>query len=194
MKILCFGDSNTYGYDPCVPFGGRYPAGQRWVDLLAQKLCCTCINAGENGRTIPRHERELQYCKQLLTMHAPVDCLIILLGSNDLLQGNSAESVSRRMEHFLKNIALEKKKICLVAPPPLQRGEWVSAQTLIDASSALIRGYEALAARLGIRFGNAEKWNIPLAFDGVHFTEAGHRAFAEGILSEKEFAACWKME
>ena len=24
MKILCFGDSNTYGYDPRGYFGGRY--------------------------------------------------------------------------------------------------------------------------------------------------------------------------
>ena len=40
MKILCFGDSNTYGYDPRSYFGGQYPARHRWVDLLAQKLNC----------------------------------------------------------------------------------------------------------------------------------------------------------
>ncbi len=38
MRILCFGDSNTYGYDPRGYFGGRYDAGDRWVDLLAEKL------------------------------------------------------------------------------------------------------------------------------------------------------------
>ena len=40
MKMLCFGDSNTYGYDPRSYFGGQYPAQHRWVDLLAQKLNC----------------------------------------------------------------------------------------------------------------------------------------------------------
>ena len=35
MNVLCFGDSNTYGYDPRGYFGGRYDAGSRWVDLLA---------------------------------------------------------------------------------------------------------------------------------------------------------------
>ena len=37
MRILCFGDSNTYGYDPRGFFGDRYGAGDRWVDLLAMR-------------------------------------------------------------------------------------------------------------------------------------------------------------
>ena len=43
MKILCFGASNTYGYDPRSYFGSQYPAQYRWVDLLAEKLNCTAI-------------------------------------------------------------------------------------------------------------------------------------------------------
>lgn len=35
MNIICFGDSNTYGYDPRGYFGGRYDADCRWVDILA---------------------------------------------------------------------------------------------------------------------------------------------------------------
>ena len=38
MRVLCFGDSNTYGYDPRSYLGGRYDAGSRWMDLLAQRL------------------------------------------------------------------------------------------------------------------------------------------------------------
>ena len=33
-----------------------------------------------------------------------------------------------------------------------------------------------------ICFGDAGDWNIPMAYDGVHFTEQGHRAFAAGLL------------
>ena len=54
MKILCFGDSNTYGYDPCFFLGGRYPAEHRWPDLLAAQTGWDIVNAGENGREIPR--------------------------------------------------------------------------------------------------------------------------------------------
>ena len=37
---------------------------------------------------------------------------------------------------------------------------------------------------LGIRFADAGKWDIPLSYDGVHFTEQGHKAFAAGLLEE----------
>ena len=35
VNVICFGDSNTYGYDPRGYFGGRYDADCRWVDILA---------------------------------------------------------------------------------------------------------------------------------------------------------------
>ena len=119
MKILCFGDSNTYGYDPRSFFGSQYPAQHRWVDLLAQKLVCKAVNAGENGREIPRREGELQRFDLMLTNQKPVDLLVIMLGGNDLLQGNSVEAVVKRMEAFLEHIDLDKSKILLIAPPPM---------------------------------------------------------------------------
>ena len=91
MRLICFGDSNTYGYDPRSYFGGRYPAQHRWVDLLAQKLNCTVINAGENGREIPRREEELQRIALILSNQKPLDLLLVMLGGNDLLQSNSVE-------------------------------------------------------------------------------------------------------
>ena len=178
MKILCFGDSNTYGYDPRSFFGSQYPAQHRWVDLLAQKLNCKAVNAGENGREIPRREGELMRFDLMLANQKPVDLLTIMLGGNDLLQGNSVETVVKRMEAFLKHIDLEKSKILLIGPPPMQSGEWVPTQTLINASAALNQEYKALSQRLDVRFADAGEWNIPLTFDGVHFTEEGHKAFA----------------
>ena len=38
MRMLCYGDSNTYGYDPRGFVGDRYQKESRWVDILAQKL------------------------------------------------------------------------------------------------------------------------------------------------------------
>ncbi len=35
MNIICFGDSNTYGYDPRSWLGGLYDADSCWVDILA---------------------------------------------------------------------------------------------------------------------------------------------------------------
>ena len=183
MKILCFGDSNTYGYDPRSYFGGQYPAQYRWVDLLAQKLGCKAVNAGENGREIPSREREYQLFDQILIQHQPVDFLVIMLGINDLLQGTPAETVANRMERFLRRIPMEKSSILLIGPPPMQRGEWVSTQALIDASVALNHEYKALSARLGVGFADAGNWHIPMTFDGVHFTEEGHKAFAAELMN-----------
>ena len=183
MKILCFGDSNTYGYDPCSFFGSQYPAQHRWVDLLAQKLDCKVVNAGENGREIPRREGELQRFNLMLTNQKPIDLLIIMLGGNDLLQGNSVKDVARRMEFFLTHIDLERSNILLIGPPPMRFGEWVPTQDLIDASVALNHEYKALSNGLGVGFADAGEWDIPLAFDGVHFTENGHRAFAEALFN-----------
>ena len=181
MKILCFGDSNTYGYDPCSYFGGRYPGKCRWVDILAGKLDCTAINAGENGRETPSREGELLQFDQILTNHKPLDMLVIMLGSNDLLQGNLVESVVRRMKDFLEHIDMEKSRILLIGPVPMQRGEWVPVQSLVDASIELTRKYRCLTELLGVGFADAGKWNVSVTFDGVHFTEEGHKSFAEGL-------------
>ena len=181
MKILCYGDSNTYGYDPRTFGGDRYPAQCRWADILGQKLGCEVVNAGENGREIPRREAELRQFDRLVANQAPVSLMIMMLGTNDLLQGNSAKCVANRMESFLRRMDLDRICVLLVAPPPLKLGEWVPAERLIVASEVLNLEYESLARRLGVHYVDAGEWQIPLAFDGVHFTEAGHCAFAEGI-------------
>lgn len=179
MKIVCFGDSNTYGHDPRSCFGGRYPAQHRWVDLLAQKMDCVAVNAGENGREIPRWESEFDRFHNLLTSQKPVERLIIMLGTNDLLQGNSPEAVTARMERFIAQIDLEPSRILLIAPPPMKLSVWVPTRSLVDASKELAAAYEVLSQRIGLGYANAGAWNIPLAFDGVHLTPEGHVAFAE---------------
>jgi len=118
MRILCFGDSNTYGYDPRGFFGDRYGAEDRWVDLLAKQTGHKCINAGANGREIPRNP----YALRLLTEHAPVDIFLVMLGTNDLLQGGSAKEAATRMEIFLNPLLPHCKQILLVVPPPMTRG------------------------------------------------------------------------
>lgn len=171
MKIICFGDSNTYGYDPRGFFGGRYD--HPWPEILAEKLGCTVLNWGENGREIPR---------RAVDFPADTDLLIILLGTNDLLQFWTPEAACEKMERFLEALTLNRDKILLIAPPPMKFGEWVQDQELIDDSIAFAKHLHDLAERLGIGFADAEEWNIPLAYDGVHLTEEGHRTFAANLI------------
>lgn len=167
MKILCFGDSNTWGYDPRGYFGGRYDTP--WPEILAEKTGLHICNLGENGRQIPNHP---------IPFPEDTDLLFIMLGTNDLLQGNSPETAARRMEAFLRGIG---HKVLLMAPPPMKRGQWVPDSHLADASGELARQYKALSRRLGVLFADPGEWNIPMAFDGVHMTQEGHRVFAERL-------------
>ena len=175
MNVICFGDSNTYGYDPRGYFGGRYDADSRWVDILAAETGWTVYNMGLNGREIP---------SAAPTFPVDTDLLIIMLGTNDLLQGRSPEQATEKLERFLSGISLDRSRILLIAPPPVTLGEWVPSQQLIDDSRTFSRLCQALAEQVGIRFTDAGKWDISLAYDGVHFTEQGHKAFATGLLEE----------
>ena len=89
ISVLCYGDSNTYGYDPHT--GGRYPYDKRWTTLLGNLLGSRyeVIPEGLNGRTTAydrpgaawkNGERSLIAC---LGTHKPVDYVIIMLGTND---------------------------------------------------------------------------------------------------------------
>lgn len=175
MNVICFGDSNTYGYDPRGYFGGRYEADNRWVDILATETGWTISNMGQNGREIP---------SAAPTFPADTDLLIVMLGTNDLLQGRSPEQAAERLERFLAGISLDQVKILLIAPPPVALGAWVPSQQLIDDSHTFARLCQDLAEQLGVRFADAGRWDIPLAYDGVHFTEQSHKAFAAGLLEE----------
>ena len=171
MNIICYGDSNTWGYDPRDPLGGRYD--KCWVDLLAGHTHWIITNQGENGREVP---------KEAVIFPDQTDLLIIMLGTNDLLQFWTPTATAEKMKRFLTKLTIPREKILLIAPPPMAFGAWVEDQELIDDSRELAAQYSRLACELGIRFADAGEWAIELGYDGVHFTEDGHRAFAEGLL------------
>jgi len=177
VRILCFGDSNTYGYDPRGFFGDRYGVEDRWVDLFAKQTGHEVVNAGANGREIPRNH----YALRLLTEHAPVDVFLVMLGTNDLLQGASAKEAADRMEAFLNPLLPHCQQILLLAPPRMNLGAWVPTNELVAESVRLVEEYKLLGEKLNIPFIDTRHWNIELTFDGVHYTEKGHHAFANHL-------------
>ena len=40
----------------------------------------------------------------------------------------------------------------------------------------------AVAAEFDLEFADAAKWNIACMFDGLHFSEEGHKTFAQNVL------------
>ena len=184
MKVICYGDSNTYGYDPRSWFGDRYD--QNWPKLLAEKTGWDISNRGENGREVPRMS---------VSFPEDITLLIVMLGTNDLLQNRSVDLIRNRMESFLVSQNLTSGKILLLAPPPMALGAWVENSELLRERHRLAMELCDLAEGLGTLFADPGDWNIPLAYDGVHLTQEGHQVFADRLFDYlKEKRLCWKSE
>lgn len=82
QRILCYGDSNTYGYDPRSYLGGRHPKAVRWTGKL-EVAGWEIIDQGENGRSIPRLDSEIEAVAQAVQVDEP-EVLTVILGGNDL--------------------------------------------------------------------------------------------------------------
>lgn len=108
--IVCYGDSNTHGYDGDT--GLRFDENTRWTCLLQKYLGdeYQVIEEGLSGRTTvfddPLHEglNGLQLITPVLMSHEPVDLLIIMLGTNDTkVRFNcSAEAIGIGLQRLIK--------------------------------------------------------------------------------------------
>ena len=178
-RIICIGDSNTYGYDPAAFGGARYPEGVRWTSRLGSAW--DIWNLGENGREIPSSSFAGRVLLGQVRSRLPADGLCLMLGTNDLLCGASPAEAAERMRIFISDLPVCGLPLLLVAPPLMQSGTWVESDALIRNSGQLAPLYRDLAALCGVSFCDASGWDIPVVFDGVHFSEQGHRRFAEQL-------------
>lgn len=197
QPILCFGDSNTYGYDPRSYLGDRYPENIRWTGILREQTHLDIRNLGQPGREIPGYQYEMQQLQNLIDTMPTPPCLWIMLGSNDLLNGRNitAETIADRMRAFLLYLTHQTvfssgiMRILLISPPRMRPGQWTDAH-IQSESARLGPCMETMLHELcrekqlsprKLFFADAGLWNLPAAFDGVHLTEDGHRLFAEKI-------------
>lgn len=178
-KLICIGDSNTYGFDPRSYLGSRYD--QPWPELLAAETGLEVVNLGQNGMEIPNDDLELDFLYWKLQSELPADGITVMLGTNDLLNARlpDQEAVTRRMEWFLRQLKVDfpRVKLWLIAPPPVFVGE----KRRDSASQRLGECYRQLARRLDIGFLDAAQWQLGTAFDGVHLTEEAHCRFAQHL-------------
>lgn len=185
-KIICYGDSNTYG--ACGFVGGRHPADSRWTGILQNTGLYEVLNLGENGREIPSDRWELNELTDILRREAGFDLLTVMLGTNDLLTmvRSGSARVAVRMEQFLTEFLQAQPTVCrpeqilLIAPPSTALGEMAPSSVHLDAACRELGEYYAdIAEKLHIHFANASVWPVELGPDGVHMTAKGHQCFAK---------------
>ncbi|MCB1384445.1 MAG: SGNH/GDSL hydrolase family protein [Nitratireductor sp.] len=191
--ILCYGDSLTWGSDPAT--GGRHPPECRWPNVLQAGLggdYCV-ITDGLRGRTTG-YDEHLADCDRngarllatALYAHAPLDLVILLLGSNDMKPHIAGTAIAARQG--IKRLAaiarnhnpgpdLARPKVLIVSPPPLcETPDGFFAALFaggIEPSRALASHYAEEAKAEGAEFfdGGSAAETSPL--DGVHL-DAGN--------------------
>ena len=221
MKIVCYGDSNTYGFDPRLGTPGRLAKNERWTGLLDSEPDIEIANEGMNGRCIPSASYEYRSLRKILERHYDADMLIIMLGSNDLFMTReaTAEKIAYKMRNVFLNVPelirwktsgtmasgdtaattsadsghISQKRILLICPPapsdqvlfyemagiPMSQ----SAESAAHVMKELPEKLAAVATEFGLEFADATRWNIACMFDGLHFSEEGHRTFAKQLLN-----------
>jgi lysophospholipase L1-like esterase len=137
VKILCYGDSNTWGYSP---FGGlRFGPDTRWPAVMAECLGAdySVIEEGLNGRTIGAFAppgnplNGLDYLERVLRTHPPesLSLIILYLGINDLFQRDDigTEEIARNIGYAVGLIrSRTSSPVLLIPPPPLNIPEELS--------------------------------------------------------------------
>ena len=197
-RILCFGDSNTWGYIPGT--AERYSEDERWTGLLEDKLGAgyTIVEEGMTGRTtvfdtgfddLLNGKKALGY---ILKSQLPLSAAVVFLGTNDLCDHHMdrIELGITEIVRLIKSanyiyrtktpVFPDGAKILLIAP--LEYGKTAQLSEQIKAESALYgETYKRVAENMGVSFLNPSGIVEASEIDGIHLTKEGHRKMAELI-------------
>lgn len=205
--ILCFGDSNTWGFDPVAtataPYPRRHSWSRRWTGVLATDLGddYRVIEEGQNGRTTV-HEDPLMpytngkdYLPVCLESHKPIDLIVLMLGTNDLKTkfnlsaGEIASGAGMLVQMIRQSVAGpndQAPKVLLVAPPVIGdlsglldlREKFTGAR---EKSLQFPGAYQAVADDLECAFLNPQTHLETSQIDGLHLEESEHRKLGDII-------------
>lgn len=201
-RILCFGDSNTWGYIPAT--GKRYPVGIRWTSLLQEILGngYEIIEEGLNSRTTdiddPKHKGKngLTYLRPCLETHDPIDLIILMLGTNDMKERFDREPsrIVEGIENLVKEIkefAVEEETIepqVIIVSPPLvdETVEGVKEKYLGagEKSTKLGELYGEVAKKFSYKFIDISKIVSSSKKDGYHLEPESHQKIADLFFNE----------
>jgi lysophospholipase L1-like esterase len=172
-RILCYGDSNTWGYNPDT--AERYPPDVRWTGVLQRELGngYLIIEEGLNGRTtvwddpIEGSKNGKTYLIPCLASQRPLDLVIIMLGTNDLKVrfsvsaydiANSAGVLVDVVKGSEAGRHGTAPPVLLLAPPPT---------TMLTDFREMFEGAGAKSERFGVHYRRVAQER------GCHFLDVG---------------------
>lgn len=196
-KVLCFGDSNTFGFNP--KNGLRFPKDIRWTGVL-QDLCkdeFQIIEAGCNNRTCFRNnpEGKIYTGHQVLPeyLQETPDIVILALGSNDLQRQyrTTLKEIEYGLEGLIKIVreTLPESKIIILSPTPIGQEvlkakifSFLFDETSVEKSKCFAEIYSRVALKNDCEFIDLTSIAPVSKIDGLHYEEVGHREIANAVL------------
>ena len=210
--VLCFGDSNTHGQMPGGTVLDRFAFDQRWPGVLQRELTnkWRVIEEGLSGRTTVRDDpiegsikNGRTYLRPCMMSHAPLDLIIIMLGTNDLKArfNQPASEVAMGIGVLVYDIRElnpgpggKTPEIMVVSPPPMLDDikEWEQIFKNAQAKShELALQFEIIADSLEIHFFDAGSVVRCDPVDGFHIGREAHEKLGVALAREVE-AIGWK--
>ena len=199
-QILCFGDSNTYGYRPDGL--GRYDEKVRWTGRVQEILGreeYAIIEEGLCGRTtvfedeIRPNRKGIDAIRMVIESHNPIDIIFIMLGTNDCKTryGASAGTIAKGIEQIIETVrqfAGSQTRIVIVSPIHLARGVGEEGfdpefdEKSVEVSLQLSRELRKIALSNNCSFLDASTVAKPSETDREHLDEEGHKQLANLVV------------
>lgn len=205
-RIMCFGDSLTWGWVPVIEGvpTTRYPADVRWTGLLQKELGedHIIIEEGLSARTTslddptdPRLDGSA-YLPSALASHLPLDLVILMLGTNDTkayFHRSSFETtagMSKLVGQVLScsggvGTVYPAPEVLIIAPPPLTPMPHPYFQSLFagahEKTGQFGKLYGDLADFMKVHFLDAGEVISTDGVDGIHFTEENNMVLSKAV-------------
>lgn len=203
-RILCFGDSNTYGASVEKDIA-RYDEHTRWPMLLGKKLGpdYTVIEEGFGGRTTVfddpvegGYKSGANYLPPCLMSHNPLDIVVLMLGTNDTKERFSmnaftiaqcAGELITLIRQYGANAENKPPKILLISP--IEVGDWLMTTDMglifgpksIEISRGFATQFARVAKERECDFLDAASVAKPAFEDAIHLSREGHAHLAEAV-------------
>lgn len=195
-RILCFGDSNTYGYNPHN--GSRYDKNTRWTGVL-QKLAgenYKILEAGGNNRTAFSDNPDgIQFTGYKLLpeyLKENYETIILAIGINDLqiFYNPTIEEFENGIRAFVSGI-VEKtpdSDIIILSPSHITENilksnfRFLFDEISIEKSKKITPIYEKIAKEYNCKLLDLNKLVNTSKIDGLHYEAEEHNKIAESVI------------
>ena len=195
IKIVCYGDSNTFGYNPID--GSRYDENVRWTSVLQKNLGTDyeVIDEGMCDRTgfadnpngfIFSGPKHFPY---FINNSGSIDYLVLWIGTNDLMfkYDITLPTIENGLKHLIIMAQTKAKNIIIIPPVILSKSILKGSfndrfdNTSIAKSKEVGEIYKRTADTYHCKFFDINEFAKPSDFDGLHFDINTHKIIADKL-------------